>query len=130
MLIRLFVINFQLTERSRQIFPCEFVLRMFEDLFGRTGFNDFAKVHKNHIVGDAQSLLKGVGDHDDGVLFLELHEKVFHSFGRDGVKGTGGFVGEDVLRLYGEGAGEAEPLLLSDGETGGGCAYTTLDFVQ
>ena len=68
----------------------KFVLGIVENLVSGTLFDDFAEVHEDDVVGDAEGLPQSVGDHDDGVLLFERHEKILHGLGGNRVEGAGG----------------------------------------
>ena len=100
-----------------------------EDFVGWPLFDDHAEVQEDDVVGDALRLPQGMGDEDDGEVFLEFEEEFFDLFGGEGVEGGGGFVAEDDLGLDRDSSGEAEALLLADGESGGGVVEPVFDFV-
>jgi hypothetical protein len=57
-----------------------------------------------------------VGDDDDGELGAQLLDQLLDLAGRDRVEGRGRFVEQDELGLLGDGAGDAEALLLTAGQ--------------
>ena len=80
-------------------------------------------------VGDAGGLLHVVGDDDDGVVPLQLGDQVLDDHRRYRVQRRAGLVHEQDLRLDGEAAGDAQPLLLAAGQAGAGLAEPVLDLV-
>ena len=91
-------------------------MRIFEQLFGRSLFDDLSHIHEHHIVGNAQGLSQGVGDHDDAISLTQFGKKVFDVFARYGVECRGRLVGQDKLGLHGQSASQAQSLLLADGK--------------
>ena len=70
-----------------------------------------------------------VGDDDDGDLLAEGLHELLDLVGGDGVEGGAGFVHQEDFGLGGDGAGDAEALLLAAGEGEGGGVQAVLDFV-
>src|SRR5215468_10818644 len=56
------------------------------------------------------------GDDGDGVLLLELHHQLLDAAGGDGIEGRARLVHEEHRRLSGDGARDAQALLLAAGE--------------
>ena len=81
------------------------------------------------VVGDAGGLLHVVGDDDDRVLGLQLVDQVLDRRGRDRVERRARLVHQQHLRLDGDRAGDAEPLLLATGEAHAGLVEPVLDLV-
>ena len=71
-----------------------------------------AEVHEGRVVGHARGLLHVVGHDDDRVVGLQLVDQLLDLGGRDRVEGRGRLVEQDHLRLDGDGAGDAQALLL------------------
>ena len=70
-----------------------------------------------------------MGNHYDRVFLLQFHEEVFHGLARYGVEGTGRLVGQEIVRLYGQAAGQTQTLLLTAGEFVGGRVQTVLHLI-
>lgn len=51
-----------------QILLCPFLLRIGENFFGWSGFDHFAQIHENHVVGQAFGLAQGMGNNHRCVL--------------------------------------------------------------
>src|SRR5690606_27843855 len=81
------------------------------------------------LVGDARGLLHVVGDDDDGELLGEVDHELFDAGRRDRVEGRARLVHEDDLGLEGDGAGDAQALLLAAGEGEGALLEIVLDLV-
>ena len=92
---------------------------MGEEGDGVVVFDEFAEVKEGGEVGDAFGLLHVVSDDYDGELLFELGHEFLDFEGGDGVEGCAGFVHEEDLRAIGDGAGDAEALLLTAGEAEG-----------
>ena len=76
-------------------------------------FDEFALVEEGGEVGGAGGLLHVVGDDGDGVVLFEVGHEVFDGDGGLGVERGAGFVHEEDFGLGGDGAGDAEALLLA-----------------
>ena len=83
------------------------MLRVVEDLVGRALLDDLAEVHKDDVVGDAESLTESVSHHDDTIVLLEFDEEFLDLLAGDRVEGACRLVGEEVGRFDGETACEA-----------------------
>ena len=94
------------------------MLWMFEDLVCAAFLDDLAEIHEDDVVGDAERLAKGMGNHHDAVVFLQLCEELLHLLAADWVEGRGALVGKQVAWFYGKTAGEAETLLLTTAQLG------------
>src|SRR5450631_537374 len=95
-------------------------LRVGENLLGGAHFHQLPHVKKGGVVRHPSSLLHAVGDDDDGVVLFQLVDELLDFSSGDGVERTRRLVHEQHLRLDGQGAGDAEPLLLAAGKGGGG----------
>ncbi len=73
-----------LTEASGDIIFCPLVMRVGEDLLGAAELHQVPIEEEPGIVADPGSLLHGVGDDDDSVIFLQAAEKLFHLEGGHG----------------------------------------------
>src|SRR6266516_4649727 len=76
---------------------------------------DLDAEERGHVC-DARRLLHVVRDDHDRVLALQVVEQVLDARGGDRVEGGGRLVHQDHVWLDREGAGDAEPLLLTAGE--------------
>jgi hypothetical protein len=70
-----------------------------------------------------------VGDDDDGEAGAEVEDEFLDFGGGDGVEGGAGLIHEEDLWLDGDGAGDAEALLLAAGEAVGALVKAVFDFV-
>ena len=52
------------TERPLQIFLCQFVFGIAENLFCVACLDDFAQIDENHVIGYAHCLTQRVSDHN------------------------------------------------------------------
>ena len=68
-------------------------------------------------------------DDDDGVVGRQLPHQVLDLEGGDGIEGGAGLVHEDDIGVVGEGAGDAEALLLAAGEGEAGLLQVVLHLV-
>ena len=80
-------------------------------------------------MGDTGCLLHIVGDDDDGGGFAQLGAKLLDLAGGDGVKGAGRLIHEQDAGLDGKGTRDAEPLLLTAGQSKGGFVQPILQLV-
>ncbi len=98
--------------------PGDVVLRA---LLGRCGehflrdveLDQFAKIHESREIRHACGLLHVVGDDDDRVVRLEFVDQFLDARRGDRVEGRAGLVEQDDLGLDGDGAGDAQALLLA-----------------
>src|SRR6266852_4793068 len=104
------------TETSGDVIFRLFLARAREQLVGRPGFNQAALVEEAGEIGDTGGLLHVVRHDDDGVLALQLKDQVLDFQGGGRVEGRGRFIQEQDLRVGGQGAGDAQPLLLAAGK--------------
>ena len=84
----------------------------------RTELHQFAKVDEGGVVGYPRCLRYIVGYLNDGDGTLQFDDQFLYGGGRLGIKGRGGLVEKEYLGIHGQGAGDAEPLLLASGEEG------------
>ena len=82
--------------------------------------DQLAEHEERRQVGDPRRLLEVVGDDNDGVALLELEQGLLDLGGRDRIEGRGRLVEQQNVRLVGEGARDAQPLLLAAGKVEGG----------
>ena len=104
-------------------------LGRLEDLGGGAVLDELAEVHEAGEIGDAGGLLHVVGDDEDGHFVLEGEDHVLDFRRGDRVEGGGGLVEEEDFRLGGQGAGDAQALLLAAGELDGRLVQPVFDFV-
>ena len=97
-----------------------FVLRRHEDVDDLALLDDLAVVHHDDALADLLHDLHFMCDHDDreAELLVDALEKREGGDSRLGVEGRGGLVGEKDLGVVGQGAGDADALLLAAGELG------------
>ena len=95
----------------------------------RPGLPGAGQVEEAGVLRDPGGLLHVVGDDDDRVVGLQLVDQVLDRGGRDRVERGAGLVHEQHLRLDGDRAGDAQPLLLTAGEAGAGLVEPVLDLV-
>ena len=93
-------------------------------------FNELAHVKKGGVVGNAGRLLHIVGHNNDGQLAFKLVHSFFYLLGGYGFKGARRFIHKQNFRLNGQGAGDAQPLLLPAGKAQGGIAQTVFNFIK
>src|SRR5215211_5658066 len=105
------------------------VSRRGEYLAGGVEFDQLAEIHKGREVGNPRRLLHVVGDDHDRIVFLELVDQLFDLGRRDRVERRARLVQQDDLRADRNGAGDAQPLLLSTGEAEAIGAELVLDLV-
>ena len=96
---------------------------------GGAELNELAVEKEGGEIADAGGLLHVVSDGDDGAEILELNEELFDFGGADGIESGAGLVEEKDFRFDGEGASDAETLLLAAGKLVGGLVQVVLDFV-
>ncbi len=80
-------------------------------------------------IADACGLLHVVGDGDDGAEIFQLNEELFDFRGADGIESGARLVEEKNFGLDGQGAGDAEALLLAAGKIVGGLVELVFHFV-
>src|SRR5574343_140104 len=104
------------------------VLRLDEDFIGLAEFDQFAQIHVGGVIGDAGSLLHVVRHDQDGDALLEFMHQFFDGAGGDRVQGRGRLVEQEQFRIGGQGAGDAQTLLLTAGEVGRQVVQAILHF--
>src|SRR5690349_6964925 len=87
--------------------------RMGENRFGVAELDELTQIHEGSEVGAARRLLHVVRHERDAVVGFELGDELLDALRRDGIERGGGLVEQQYLRLHGDGAGDAEPLLLA-----------------
>ena len=94
------------------------VLRLAEDLVGRSKLDELADIHHRDAVGDVAHHRKVVGDEEEGQFQarLQLEQQVQHlRLDRD-VERRDRLVGHDEARVGGERPGDADALALAAAE--------------
>ena len=94
-------------------------LRRGEHLRRRRHLDHLAEVEERHLVGAARRLLHVVGDDGDGEVVLQFVDQLLDLQRADRVERAGRLVEQDHLRPHGDGAGDAQPLLLAAGQAHG-----------
>src|SRR5690606_39169384 len=107
----------------------ELVLGVGEHLFSIVHLDQLAQVEIGGAPGNPRRLLHGVGDDGDGVVLGQLGDQLLDARGGDGIEGRAGLVHEDHLGADGDGAGDAQALLLAAGKAGAGLVEAILDLV-
>src|ERR1051325_4335899 len=114
--------------------PRDVILRLLlrgasEELRRGVEFDQLAQIEKGGVIGHSRGLLHVVGDDDYGVVLLELQNQVFDLGRGERVEGGGRFVHEEHFGLHGQGAGNAQPLLLAARETDRRSVEAVLDLI-
>src|SRR5229473_5363604 len=91
--------------------------------------NKLADEQEGGEVTDARGLLHVVGNSDDGAEILQLHEQLLDFRGADGVERGTRFIEKQHFRLDGQGARDAQALLLAAGKFVSGLVEVVLHFV-
>src|SRR5580704_931605 len=105
------------------------VARPGEELRSGTELDELASEQESREIADARGLLHVVGDGNDGAEVLQLHEELFDFRGTDGIEGGARLVEKKHFGLNGQGAGDAEALLLAAGKLVGGLVEVVFDLV-
>lgn len=84
-----------------------------EHFLSASFFNHLTQIHEDDVVGDTESLAKGVGYHHDAVILLQFGEELLHLLAADRVEGGSTLICKQITWLYGKAAGKAEALLLT-----------------
>ena len=94
------------------------VLRIVEDLPVAAGLHDLPAVHNKDPVAETGHHAQIVGDHDHrGIhLFLHIPDQIQHLGLDRHIQGCGGLVGDDELRIVGQGDGNDDPLAHTAGK--------------
>ncbi len=129
--------NSRLTEFAADIILCVLFFGFIEDLIGIAIFDKITgapslsgvNVKEAGLVGHPLGLLEIVGDDGDGVALLQLQHQLLNPARRDGVEGRTGLVHQQNLRLSGNGAGDAQALLLTSGKRETATVQLVFDFV-
>jgi hypothetical protein len=89
---------------------------MREDGFRSVELDDLAEIHESCVVRDAGRLVHVVGNDHHAIIALQLVDQLFDTCRRDRIKRRGRFVEQQDFRLDGDGARDAQALLLSAGK--------------
>ena len=89
-----------------------------------------AEVEERRLLADARRLLHRVGDDDDGEVLAQLVDQLLDDGGRDRIERRARLVHQDDFGRDGDGARDAEALLLAAGEAGAGLVEAVLDLFQ
>jgi hypothetical protein len=96
-----------LSESSGNVIACLLIFGVREHFLGRTLFQEIAHQHESGPIRDAAGLLDGMGNDDDRVVLLELHQGLFDLIGRNRVQRRARAVQEDYFGTQGQDAGDA-----------------------
>ena len=110
---------------SGHVFGC----RIQDYLVGRVHLFDGAVLHDGDPVGEAERLVKIVGDENDRLAkhVLEAQELVLHFTSDQGIQRAEGLVQKPDVRLDREAAGNPDPLLLPAGEFPGKIVFAPVE---
>src|SRR6266404_7215254 len=111
---------YALSEPACDIVFRPFVGRFSKHLLGLVELDHLAEQEKARKLGHPRGLLHIMRDNDDSVLLFQLENQVFDFAGRNWVEGRARLVHQQHFGLQGQGAGDAQALLLSTRETGSG----------
>src|SRR5690606_171023 len=100
------------TEAAGDVVLRALVTRIGEDAFRLAFLDKLAKMEESRALRDTRCLLHRMCHDDDGVIAPQLVHQLFDFRRRDGIKRRAGLVHQDHFRLHGNGARNAEPLLL------------------
>src|SRR5271157_4061779 len=124
------------TELTADVILGVLLLRVHEDLVGVAVLDEIAcapalggvHVEETGFVGDALRLLEVMGHDGGGVYLFQLEHQLLDLAGGDGIEGRTGLVHEQHAGFGGDGAGDAQALLLSAGEREAAFVELVLDF--
>ena len=94
--------RFHLTECTIEILLGQLVLRMMEHFLGASFFNHLTQIHEDDVVGDAESLAKGMSYHHDAVILLQFGEELLYLLAADRVEGGSTLICKQIARLNGK----------------------------
>src|SRR5713101_6690293 len=100
-----------------------------EELRRRTELDELSGQQERREVADTRGLLHAVGNGHDGAKIFQLHEQLFDFRGADGVERRTGFVEKKHFGLDGQGARDAQALLLAAGKFVGRLVEVVFHFV-
>ena len=84
-----------------------------EHFLGASFFNHLTQIHEDDVVGDTESLAKGVSYHHDAVILLQFGEELLHLLAADRVECGSTLICKQIARFNGKAACQAEALLLT-----------------
>lgn len=87
-----------------------------EDSVGVASFHHLAQQEERRLIGDTQGLQHVVGHHDHRVALLQLADKLLNLRRGNGIQSACGLVEQQHLGLHGQGASDAQALLLTAGQ--------------
>ena len=105
------------------------VARRGEEVRRGAELNELADKQEGGEIADAGGLLHVVGDGDDGAEIFQLNEELFDFRGADGIEGGARLIEEKNFGFDGQGACDAEALLLAAGKIVGGLVELVFHFV-
>src|SRR5579862_2714857 len=94
---------------------------------GAVELDQAAEQEKARVIGDARRLLHIVRHDNDGATVLKLEDEILDLCRGDGVERGARFVEQQNFRIYRQGAGDAQTLLLAAGESIGRLMQLVLD---
>ena len=90
---------------------------MVDELFGRAFFHDHAAIHEQDAVGHIAGKVHLMGDNDHrGLAVSKITQDLQHLAGQLRVKGAGGLIKAEDIRVKRQRAGNGHTLLLAAGE--------------
>src|SRR5688572_8782186 len=105
------------SEASGDIVFSLFLGRVGEDLSRQVIFNEFAQIEEGGEIRNAGRLLHIMGDDDNREVLFKRMDEVLDLGRGDRVECGGGLIHEKDLGLDGDGARDAQPLLLAAGQS-------------
>src|SRR6195952_1734166 len=105
------------------------IARRREDLAGLVEFDQLTEIHEGGLVRDPRGLLHVVGDDGDRVVLRQFLDQFLDLGRRDRIQRRARLVEKDHFRPDRDGAGDAQPLLLSAGQAEPGGVQLVLDLV-
>src|SRR5215475_12675096 len=105
------------------------VARRSEDLAGVVELDQLAEIHESSLVGHARGLLHIMRDDRDRVVLGQFLDQLLDLGGRNRIERRARLIEQDHLRADGDGAGDAETLLLAAGEAQARGVELILDLV-
>src|SRR6185295_85800 len=117
------------SKSPRDVRVSPLLARAGEKFLCRPEFDELAGVEEAGKLGGARGLLKVVCYDDDGQLPFQLVQELFDFLRGAGIERAGRLVEEKDLGLIRQSSGDADPLLLSSGQTGSAAPHAVLHFV-
>src|SRR6185312_10159141 len=116
-------------ESARDVVFRPGVTRFGEQHVRAIELDQLAQIEERRVIGHPRRLLHVVGDDDDRVVLGELVDQLLDVGGGDRIEGRGRLVHQQHLRLDGQRARDAEPLLLSAREAERAVVEAVLDLL-